>query len=77
VVEVPCLVDSNGAHPMAVDPLGAGELDLVRTVKRVERLTIEAALSGSLELVERALAAHPLVGPAAARKLVETARAPQ
>jgi len=77
VVEVPCLVDSNGAHPMAVDPLGASELDLVRTVKRVERLTIEAALSSSPELVEQALAAHPLVGPAAARRLVEMGRAPR
>lgn len=62
VVEVPCVVDTNGAHPVAVGELGEHELGLAQRVKAVERTTIEAALTGSRALALRALATHPLCG---------------
>lgn len=61
VVELPCLVDSNGARPIAVDPLDGPALSLVQQVKAVERETIAAARTGSREKALRALAGHPLV----------------
>jgi 6-phospho-beta-glucosidase len=61
VVEVPCLVDANGARPLATQPLAAHAQGLVTTVKDVERTTIEAARAGSLRTAVRALALHPLV----------------
>ncbi|NEE04316.1 6-phospho-beta-glucosidase [Phytoactinopolyspora halotolerans] len=62
VVEVPCLVGRNGAHPVAAGSLGAPEAALVSSVKAVERTTIEAAISGSRSHAVKALAIHPLVG---------------
>lgn len=73
VVEVPCLVDANGAHPLVTGGLGAAELALVRTVKQVDRLTIEAARTGDRDLAVQALALHPLVGPRAAEVLAPAA----
>jgi 6-phospho-beta-glucosidase len=61
VVEVPCLVDANGARPLSTEPLAAHAQGLVTTVKDVERTTIEAARGGSLRTAVRALALHPLV----------------
>jgi 6-phospho-beta-glucosidase len=61
VVEVPCVVGSNGAQPLAggaLDPLAFG---LVSSVKAVERATIEAARTGSQTAAVKALALHPLV----------------
>ena len=62
VVEVPCVVDRDGARPLTVGSLGAGELGLVQQVKAVERTAIEAALTGSRELALQAMASHPLAG---------------
>ncbi len=61
VVEVPCLVGSNGAHPIAAGDLEAPASSLVARVKAAERATIEAALSGSRRAAVKALAVHPLV----------------
>jgi len=61
VVEVPCVVDSEGVHPQRVAPLTGAELGLVTTVKGCEELVIEAALAGDQTLAWRALASHPLV----------------
>jgi len=61
VVEVPCRVDANGWRPYVVDPLDAHSSGLVVTMKAVDRLTIEAATSGSYAAATRALALHPLV----------------
>ncbi|MFD4196329.1 family 4 glycosyl hydrolase [Amycolatopsis thermoflava] len=76
IVEVPCLVDTNGAHPIAGDPLPEAQLALARAVKTAERTTITAALTGSRALAEDAFAAHPLVGDrSVARRLVARYRA--
>jgi 6-phospho-beta-glucosidase len=61
VVEVPCVVGSDGAKPVAVDPLPGHALGLVCAVKAVEREVIEAASTGSRAAALRALATHPLV----------------
>ncbi|MGW5862852.1 6-phospho-beta-glucosidase [Streptomyces sp. NPDC055239] len=72
VIEVPCSVDANGAHPMAVDPLPGHATGLVCAVKAVEREVLSAAESGSRATAVKAFALHPLVDSVAvARRLVE------
>ncbi|MFJ4269124.1 6-phospho-beta-glucosidase [Streptomyces coelicoflavus] len=72
VIEVPCLVDANGAHPMAVDPLPDHATGLVCAVKAVERDVLTAAGTGSRAAAVRAFALHPLVDSVdVARRLVD------
>ncbi|MFF2124559.1 6-phospho-beta-glucosidase [Streptomyces olivochromogenes] len=72
VIEVPCLVDANGAHPVAVDPLPDHASGLVCAVKAVEREVLSAAESGSRATAVKAFALHPLVDSVnVARRLVE------
>ncbi|MEU5260549.1 6-phospho-beta-glucosidase [Amycolatopsis sp. NPDC021455] len=72
VVEVPCVVDANGARPVAAAPLPDHALGLVTAVKAVERETIEAATTGSRAAALRAFALHPLVDSVSvARRLLE------
>ena len=61
VVEVPCVVNADGARPLAIGPVPRGALDLVMRVKDYERRTVVAAASGSVADAERALTANPLV----------------
>ncbi|MFC4071197.1 family 4 glycosyl hydrolase [Actinoplanes subglobosus] len=74
VVEVPCTVTAAGAVPQPVAPLPAHGIDLVRAVKTSERHILEAAASGSRTSAVRAMAAHPLVGPEVAARLIDTYR---
>jgi len=62
VVEVPCTVDGDGAHPLPQRPLPPDMSGLVARCKAYERLAVEAAVSGSRETMIRALVANPLVG---------------
>ncbi|GKQ41888.1 6-phospho-beta-glucosidase [Streptomyces sp. A012304] len=72
VIEVPCLVDANGAHPVAVDPLPGHATGLVCAVKAVEREVLTAAESGSRTTAVKAFALHPLVDSVnVARRLVD------
>jgi 6-phospho-beta-glucosidase len=72
VIEVPCLVDANGAHPVAVDPLPDHATGLVCAVKAVEREVLSAAESGSHATAVKAFALHPLVDSVnVARRLVD------
>ncbi|MFE2283147.1 6-phospho-beta-glucosidase [Streptomyces sp. NPDC059443] len=72
VIEVPCLVDANGAHPVAVDPLPLHAVGLVTSVKAVEREVLAAAASGSRAAAVKAFALHPLVDSVGvARRLVD------
>lgn len=72
VIEVPCLVDANGAHPVAVAPLPDHATGLVCSVKAVEREVLAAAESGSRSTAVKAFALHPLVDSVnVARRLVE------
>ncbi|MFC8916559.1 6-phospho-beta-glucosidase [Streptomyces sp. NPDC057116] len=72
VVEVPCFVDGNGAHPTPVTPLPYHAVGLVTAVKAAEREVMAAAESGSREAAVRAFALHPLVDSVAvARRLLD------
>ncbi|MDF6046341.1 6-phospho-beta-glucosidase [Streptomyces sp. JH14] len=72
VIEVPCLVDANGAHPVAVAPLPYHAVGLVTAVKAVERAVLDAAATGSRATAVQAFALHPLVDSVAvARRLVD------
>jgi 6-phospho-beta-glucosidase len=73
VVEVPCVVNANGALPMHVGAMPATVRDLVVQVKEYERLTVSAALAGDRALAVTALARNPLVSSTdLARRLVDT-----
>lgn len=72
VIEVPCLVDANGAHPLSVAPLPYHATGLVCAVKAVEREVLAAAESGSRTTAVKAFALHPLVDSVSvARRLVD------
>ncbi|MGW8679895.1 6-phospho-beta-glucosidase [Streptomyces sp. NPDC055817] len=72
VVEIPCLVDANGAHPVSVAPLPGHATGLVSSVKAVEREVLEAAEGGSRATAVKAFALHPLVDSVTvARRLLE------
>lgn len=61
VVEVTCMVDEHGAHPLAQGRLPRHALDLIEPLKAYERLTVQAAAEGSYATALEALAVHPLV----------------
>jgi 6-phospho-beta-glucosidase len=61
VVEVPCVVNANGAWPMNVPPPPPPVAEFIGRVKRYERLTIEAASSQTSQAAVEALASNPLV----------------
>ncbi|MEU1055708.1 6-phospho-beta-glucosidase [Streptomyces sp. NPDC005876] len=72
VIEVPCLVDADGAHPAAADPLPGHAAGLVCAVKAVEREVLAAADTGSRERAVAAFALHPLVDSVTvARRLLD------
>ena len=61
VVEVTCLADEHGAHPIAQGHMPDQPLALIGQVKVFERLTVAAAVEGSYDAALGALLAHPLV----------------
>lgn len=63
VVEVSARIGAGGPIPIPVAPLRPDVDALLRTVKDVELLTVEAAVHGDHRAALRALVAHPL-GPA-------------
>lgn len=72
VVEVNCLIDARGAHPIAVGRLRPQLRGLLQQVKAYEELTIAAALTGDRGLAFQALLANPLVPSArVAKELLE------
>lgn len=62
VLEIPCLVNKKGIHPLTAKPLPEECLQLIQKVKQYELLTVQAAVTGDRALVRQALLAHPL-GP--------------
>jgi 6-phospho-beta-glucosidase len=62
VVEIAARIDAVGAHAIATDPLAPEMAGLVQHAKAYERLTIDAATSGSRATALKALLANPLVG---------------
>jgi 6-phospho-beta-glucosidase len=70
VVEVTCLTDEHGAHPIAQGAMPEDALALIRQVKLYERLTVTAAVEGSYGAALGALLAHPLVASYPAAKAI-------
>jgi 6-phospho-beta-glucosidase len=70
VVEVTCLADEHGAHPIAQGRMPEAALALVAQVKLYERLTVTAAVEGSYEAALGALLVHPLVASFPAAKAI-------
>lgn len=64
VVEVTCTVGSGGAVPMRFteEEIDPSNLALMKTIKRYEKLTVEAVRTKSREAAVEALMIHPLVG---------------
>jgi 6-phospho-beta-glucosidase len=73
VVEVTCLADEHGAHPIAQGEVPEAALALIAQVKLYERLTVTAAVERSRDAALGALLAHPLVAsfPAASAILAD------
>jgi 6-phospho-beta-glucosidase len=70
VVEVPCWVDRNLIRPLALGTVPDHALGLMKQVKAYERLTLEAALTGSYPKALAALSLHPLVPTHPAAKAI-------
>jgi 6-phospho-beta-glucosidase len=70
VVEVTCVADEHGAHPIAQGRMPEAALALVRQVKLYERLTVTAAVEGSYDAALDALLVHPLVASFPAAKAI-------
>jgi 6-phospho-beta-glucosidase len=64
VVELPCVIDKEGAHPIPTDALPTVCNGLVAQVKSYEQLTALAAVTGDKQILYQAMLAHPL-GPEA------------
>jgi 6-phospho-beta-glucosidase len=62
VVEVPCRVDSSGAHPVEAGRLPDSVSGLVQSVKDYERNLIAAAVRNCSSLAQLALLENPLIG---------------
>jgi 6-phospho-beta-glucosidase len=60
-VELPCVIDRQGAHPVAAGHLPFSIRGLMQHVKAYEELTIEAAITGHERTALLALTANPLV----------------
>ena len=71
VVEIPAVIDRDGAHPLPLTPLEPEQRALIQAVKAYEELTIEAARTGDRDVALRALAANPLVGAEVASQLLD------
>jgi alpha-galactosidase len=58
-VEVPCLVDRNGLQPTFIGSLPPHLAALIQTNVNVQRLTVEAALTGKREHIYHAAMLDP------------------
>jgi 6-phospho-beta-glucosidase len=61
VIEVPCIVDTNGVHPISTPAPDLHQLGLMQQMKAVEQTTIHAAMTHSRADAQFAFALHPLV----------------
>ncbi|MFZ1874312.1 MAG: 6-phospho-beta-glucosidase [Chania sp.] len=64
VIETNCIVDAQGAHPLAFGRLPESMHALTQQVKAYERLTIEAAVHGDRRSALLALVTNPLIANA-------------
>ncbi len=60
-VEIACIVDRTGPHPVRMGAIPLPIRGLIQVVKAYESLTVQAAVEGSRRVAMQALMAHPLV----------------
>jgi alpha-galactosidase len=61
IVEVPAVIDGYGAHTLAIGPLDYGLASHLKRHWAVQKLTVEAALSGNRSTARQAFVLDPLV----------------
>jgi 6-phospho-beta-glucosidase len=61
VVEIGCMVNRHGIHPLGTAPVPDFAWGLIAAVKNYEQLAVEAAVEGDVRKMKLALLAHPLV----------------
>ena len=61
IIEVPCRVDKDGPRPQIVGPIPDHPRELIEEVKKYERATVKAALTGDRNDLVDALALNPLI----------------
>jgi 6-phospho-beta-glucosidase len=71
VVEIPAVIDRDGAHPLPLAPLAPEQRGLVQAVKAYEELVIQAAMTGDRRTALVALGANPLIGAEVAGPLLD------
>ncbi|NBD28166.1 6-phospho-beta-glucosidase [Paenibacillus glycinis] len=70
-VEVNCVIDAQGAHPVQIGtPIAPQIRGLMQVVKAYEELTVKAAAEGDYSAGLQALTLHPLIGSAKLAKQV-------
>lgn len=62
VLEITCLVDQEGPHPVRIGKVADEPFALMTSVKTYENLSVEAIRKRSKNIAVRALLAHPLIG---------------
>jgi 6-phospho-beta-glucosidase len=71
-MELACVIDRMGAHPVRVGAIPLPIRGLIQAVKAYESLTVQAAVEGSRQAAMQALMAHPLTpGWETARPMLE------
>lgn len=60
-VEIACLMDRTGPHPIRFGAIPLPIRGLIQAVKAYESLTVQAAVEGSRRIAMQALMAHPMV----------------
>ena len=61
VVEVGCVVDEAGVHPLPVAPLSLSQLGMMSSLRASEQAIAEAAVSGSRDAAWEGFSIHPIV----------------
>ncbi|HET7656820.1 MAG TPA: 6-phospho-beta-glucosidase [Bacillales bacterium] len=68
-IEINCVIDAEGAHPVQIDtPVSPQIRGLLQVVKAYEELTVEAGVKGDYGSALQALTIHPLVTSARVAK---------
>lgn len=72
VVEVGCVVDGGGVHPLPVAPLSLSQLGMMSSLRAAEQAIAEAAVTGSRDKAWEGFSLHPVVrSTSLGRKLLE------
>ncbi|WP_040282684.1 6-phospho-beta-glucosidase [Tessaracoccus massiliensis] len=72
VLEVGCVVDADGVHPLDVGPVSLVELGLMARLRAAEQAIAEAAITRDEDLAWKGFALHPLVdSPRLGRALLD------